>query len=192
LTDGQSFYKVQKRREIALSCQSLLFEHGIRALTVAQIAQTAGVGKGTIYEYFDKKEDIVFEIMQIFIEAHQKQLNEIASGTLPCKEKLFRMLSLLFQDESSRKLLYIYREFLAISLMDGDEAMLRFSQESRESFSRLLQKILEAEGQGHIRAETLITFVSGLVVDSRLPQCDIPREIHALLDILILTDHQGE
>ena len=48
--------KEQKRREIALSCSNLIHEIGIRKLTVAQVAITAGIGKGTIYEYFENKE----------------------------------------------------------------------------------------------------------------------------------------
>ncbi len=55
--------KEEKRRNIALACRELLLKHGINSLTIAQIAKTAGVGKGTMYEYFENKEDIVFEII---------------------------------------------------------------------------------------------------------------------------------
>ena len=54
--------KEQKRREIALSCSNLIHEIGIRKLTVAQVAKTAGIGKGTIYEYFENKDDIVLKL----------------------------------------------------------------------------------------------------------------------------------
>ena len=41
--------KEKKRSDIASACKDLLLEHGISNLTISQIAQTAGVGKGTIY-----------------------------------------------------------------------------------------------------------------------------------------------
>ena len=42
----------QKRKDIALACKELFFQNGISNLTISKIATTAGVGKGTIYDYF--------------------------------------------------------------------------------------------------------------------------------------------
>lgn len=47
--------KDKKRRDIAIACTELLLEKGLKNLTVAEIAKTAGIGKGTVYEYFSKK-----------------------------------------------------------------------------------------------------------------------------------------
>ena len=58
-------------------------------LTVAQVAQVAGIGKGTIYEYFENKDDIVFEIMNIHIEENQKQFLEVIQTIKSTKEKIF-------------------------------------------------------------------------------------------------------
>ena len=60
--------KEQRRKDIALACLDLIHEVGIKKLTVAQVAQTAGIGKGTIYEYFENKDDIVFEIINMHID----------------------------------------------------------------------------------------------------------------------------
>ncbi len=40
--------KLQKRKDIALACKEIFFQHGIKDLTISHIAKTAGVGKGTI------------------------------------------------------------------------------------------------------------------------------------------------
>jgi AcrR family transcriptional regulator len=45
--------KFKKRREIALSCKKLLLNKGIKKVTVAEIAKTAKVAKGSIYDYFE-------------------------------------------------------------------------------------------------------------------------------------------
>jgi len=81
--------KEEKRSNIACSCKEILLEHGIKNLTISQIAKTAGVGKGTIYEYFENKEDIVFEIITMFIVAHEKKLQEITDQNISTKDKLF-------------------------------------------------------------------------------------------------------
>jgi len=184
--------KEEKRRNIALSCRELLLKHGINSLTIAQIAKTAGVGKGTMYEYFDNKEDIVFEIIATFIEEHEKKLLALVSQSIPTKEKLFHFYYLIFEDEISRQHLSIYQEFLAISLTNGTEEMERFSERCKMRFMMILDQILEegiksgdVERQMPFSSSSLLLFMTGLVVDSRLATCDAKREINIFLDILL-------
>ena len=184
--------KEEKRRNIALSCRELLLEHGINSLTISQIAKTAGVGKGTIYEYFENKEDIVFEIITTFIAEHEKRLLALVTERSTTKEKLFHFFYLLFEDELARKQLKVYKEFLAISLMSEPEEMLIFSEQCQDKFTLILNQILEAgrisgelEKNSQIFASSLMLFATGLVVDSRLSSCDIEKEIKLFLDMLL-------
>jgi len=55
--------------------------HGISAVTVDQIAEASDIGKGTIYNYFETKEDIVIAFMVDIERQVQAHLNEfVASG----------------------------------------------------------------------------------------------------------------
>lgn len=190
--------KEEKRRNIALSCRELLLEHGINKLTISQIAKTAGIGKGTIYEYFDNKEDIVFEIITTFIAEHEKKLLALLDVTSTTKEKLFHFFYLLFEDESNRKHLMIYKEFLAISLVNETEKMLVFSEQCRDKFIIILNQILE-EGRKSgevdkgilISASSLVLFTTGLVVDSRLSNFSVKKEIDMFLDMLLPNKKKG-
>ncbi len=40
--------KIQKKQDIALSCKALFLEKGLKNLTIAEVAKTAGVGKGDL------------------------------------------------------------------------------------------------------------------------------------------------
>lgn len=183
--------KEEKRRNIALACRELLLEHGIDNLTISQMAKRAGVGKGTIYEYFENKEDIVFEIITTFVVEYEKRLEEISRESMPVKEKLFRFFNLLFENETAKKHLILYKEFLAISLMRESEEMLAFSEACREKFIIVLTRIIE-EGQerGELRdtlpvsASSLLLFGTGLVVDSRLKTVDVEKEITLFLELV--------
>jgi len=184
--------KEEKRRNIALSCRELLLEYGINSLTISQIAKTAGVGKGTIYEYFENKEDIVFEIIRTFIAEHEKKLLELVDASITTKEKLFHFFHLLFENEMARRQLKVYKEFLAISLTNEPQEMLTFSEQCREKFHMILDRILEAgRRSGEISKErsisesSLMLFATGLVVDSRMKSCDITYEINMFLEILL-------
>jgi AcrR family transcriptional regulator len=55
--------KATMRAQIIAAAIRLFSEHGIEAVTVDQIATAADVGKGTIYNYFQIKEDILVAFM---------------------------------------------------------------------------------------------------------------------------------
>jgi len=187
--------KEEKRRNIALSCRELLLEYGIDELTISQIAETAGVGKGTIYEYFENKEDIVFEIITTFTDEHQKRLVSISQSEMSVRDKLFHFLYLLFENETARKHLMIYKEFLAISLMHETKEMLSFSATCREQFITIVNDILRSGKPDEfiqVSASTFVLFATGLVVDSRMSTCNVKKEIHIFLDALFKNNTGGK
>ncbi len=183
--------KEEKRSNIACSCKEILLEHGIKNLTISQIAKTAGVGKGTIYEYFENKEDIVFEIITMFITEHEKKLFEITDQNISTKDKLFHFFYLMHEDENSNKQLNIYREFLAISMTNGTQEMVDFNIKCRGKFTDILGQIIK-EGimKGEIRTEAqelvsaLLSFKLGLVVEMHTAALDAKDEITRFLDAL--------
>ncbi len=183
--------KEEKRKNIALSCKSLLLEHGINNLTISQIAKTAGIGKGTVYEYFQNKEDIVFEIITLFITEHEQDFYERMKQTTSIKEKIYHFLNLLYANEETKKHLSLYQEFIAISLMDGTTEMQQFSQNCQKKFTGILEKIIEeaiANCEILPSARNLVPalhfFSKGLVVDVHMLQLDPQVEINRFIDTL--------
>jgi len=183
--------KEEKRSNIACSCKEILLEYGIKNLTISQIAKTAGVGKGTIYEYFKNKEDIVFLFISIFIVLHEKKLQEITDQNISTKDKLFHFFYLMHEDENSNKQLNIYREFLAISMTSGTQEMVDFNIKCRGKFTDILGQIVkEGVMKGEIRTESqdmvsaLLTFKLGLVVETHTAALDPKYEITHFLDTL--------
>jgi len=183
--------KEQKRRSIALACRELLLEHGIRHLTVSQIAQTAGIGKGTIYEYFTNKDDIVFEIIASFIEGHEQRLKEIAKMQIPTKEKIRSFYFLFFDDSRSQRELRTYREFLATAMTEPTEEMVAFSQACNQRFAAISQQIMrDAIERGELKPEALLLtqhlaiYHTGLIVEATRSNLDAKERISHFLDTL--------
>jgi AcrR family transcriptional regulator len=52
--------KQQTREEIASAAMKLFSERGFDAVTVAEVAEAAGVSEKTVFNYFQAKEDLVF------------------------------------------------------------------------------------------------------------------------------------
>ena len=183
--------KEEKRRAIALACSDLLLEKGIGDLTISELARAAGVGKGTIYEYFENKEDIVFEIIGTFMVEFEETLMGILKEAAGSREKIYHFLSMLFVDEKYRKHLHNYQEYLAISLTNGTEQMTAFSIGCKRKFMSILDQIIdEGIASGEIREESrelvpaLLLFEKGLVVDTGATDADAEMEIERFLDVL--------
>lgn len=71
----------QKRNHILKKAMELFSRQGIHKTKVSEIAEAAGVGKGTLYEYFKSKDDIFWSgaasRMQEFDEAFTKRVQTI-------------------------------------------------------------------------------------------------------------------
>ncbi|MFI6596503.1 TetR/AcrR family transcriptional regulator [Nonomuraea sp. NPDC050536] len=52
-------HRSRKAARILDSARELVLDHGVRKVTVSEIAQCAGVGKGTVYLYWSAKEDLI-------------------------------------------------------------------------------------------------------------------------------------
>jgi len=61
--DRRERKKLEIRARILTTAIKLFSQRGLEAITVEEIAETADIGKGTIYNYFATKEDIVVAFM---------------------------------------------------------------------------------------------------------------------------------
>lgn len=56
--------KEEKRTEIINAAIKVVCEAGIEGAKIEEIAKVAGIGKGTVYEYFDSKNDLFQEMIR--------------------------------------------------------------------------------------------------------------------------------
>ncbi len=157
--------KEQKRREIAISCRDLVFEVGIRKLTVAQAAKTAGIGKGTIYEYFENKDDIVFEIINISIEEYHAEFLQTIQNVETTKEKIFHFFKFVLDDsDENMKHFNGYKEYLSVVLGEENQEMKKYNDTCHIFFKEQLKNIIE---EGIAKNELIpqaMNFIDGLLV----------------------------
>ena len=60
--------KQQKRARIIRAAAQVFADKGFAGTVMADIALEAGIGKGTLYEYFDSKEDLFFAVFEWFAQ----------------------------------------------------------------------------------------------------------------------------
>ncbi len=184
--------KTQRRNEIAQLSKDLLLDRGIAKITVSEVAAHVGIGKGTIYQYFKSKEDIVFAIIDAFI---QDELATMRSRMYQCesiKEKLYIYYDFLLNinEPERQKQFNGYLEYLSIAISSNDEAMAQFNKECRRQFKGLLESVIdEAIQKGQIIPESR-ELVMGLyavekgfaVLGGTETDLDISHEIKGFID----------
>jgi AcrR family transcriptional regulator len=143
--------KVQKKRDIALSCKKLFVDKSIKDLTISEVAKTAGVGKGTIYEYFKNKEEIVFEIVNVLMQEHNIKKEKQIKEATTTKEKI-KIFFYIFYDKEESDLRKIYKEFVSISLVNPNPQMMEFQSNCSERYLQWFNEII----QGGIDKKELI------------------------------------
>lgn len=169
--------KVQKKKDIAFSCKTLFIEKGFSNVTIAEVAKTAGVGKGTIYEYFNNKEEIVLEIARSLMQKNDEKLHYELSK-LECTKDKIKKFSEFFYDEGDAELREYYKNFVSLHLVNPNLDMLTFQKEANNHYFQQFSKIIE-EGieKGELISESkdliygiYVTgkgmFINGIMVDS--------------------------
>jgi len=135
--------KVQKKHDIALSCKQLVIDNGIKNLTISKIAKTAGVGKGTLYDYFKNKEDLVFEIVNILLQEHNLNLEKEIADAVSTKDKI-KAFAHFFYDEKEHELRELYKEFISIALSSPDAEMTEFHSQCSLRYHSWFEEIIQA------------------------------------------------
>ena len=184
--------KIQKKKDIALACKELFVNNNMNDLTIAQVAKTAGVGKGTIYEYFKNKEDIVFEIVNILLQEHNKQKQKKIQALQSSKEKI-KIFFYVFYDEENAQLRKLYKEFVSISLMNYSEEMMAFQTKCATTYFTWFEEIIQ-EGidngelvpQAKKLARGLFVIGEGLFISSEITTTiqDLKKEFDTFFDTL--------
>lgn len=82
------------REAILDAATRLLIRYGYKKMTMDDLAQEAGIGKGTIYLYFRSKEEVALRCADRLTKRVQEDLREAARCSTAPSERIRRMLML--------------------------------------------------------------------------------------------------
>lgn len=135
-----------RTQEILAAARKLLEQRGLEAMTMDEIATTAGVAKGTLYLYFESKDNLIQAMITQVGENLIRDLESSLQAPGTPAEKLVRMVSVLLEYLNRERLLFpIYARELLRGKRDSREGFWRHHQETEERFLNLLTSLF-AEG----------------------------------------------
>ena len=125
----------ETRARLVQAATELVLAHGWRATTVAQIAERAGVAKGTFFVHFPTKEAVVLALMQLQIATAMRARDDAeAAGKTPVERLRVATMSLGAQVDRH---LELSRAVLVASLESRD-----VGAGGGEVFGQLLAKMI--------------------------------------------------
>lgn len=80
------------KREIIDAVIKIINQQGVRGLTMSKVASRVGIAKGTLYLYFDNKEDLIESAIQISLEPLVMAQEELIESDLSPDKKLERIV----------------------------------------------------------------------------------------------------
>lgn len=139
--------KDKRKSEIMNIASDLFYSKGIADTTISEITYLAKIGKGTFYEYFRNKDDVINEyIKQYFQIAHMEILEKIDEYKTNEEKILFIIKYLYMSKASDKKFTYILIEFLRLTFnkkKEESEELHHFNEQNIELISQYIQKGIE-------------------------------------------------
>ncbi len=132
--------KKSRKEEIMKAAAVLFSQKSYHDVTVDQIAEQVGVAKGTIYLYFESKENLYLGILEHTHETIESILVKEIEKNDPAPQKLKKVLTLIFQ--------FYFQNRDVLRILTRDETRLirehfDFTERWRHRRIKLYRKILE-------------------------------------------------
>ena len=135
--------KLKKRKVILEAATKIFAQNGYSDSKMSDIADEAGVSKGTMYNYFNSKEALFSELFYKEV-SHSASLDEIAEMDIPGKEKMLLFVNDWFDRYDERKYFGILvLEFLLAALHQGGGEFMDFFKEFEANRIKALAKICD-------------------------------------------------
>ncbi len=172
----------QLRRELIMTAAQKLFEQkGFEQTTVDEIAAEAELGKGTIYSYFQSKDEIYIAILEKGLDILRDRVRRIESEQLSAIDTLYALYDTFIQFHRERKGLVAtiflqVDEAIFIHLGDMVRGLKNKSSEWVEMLSRVLQRGI-AGGEFvafdvERMAKTIVGMILGIIIQYEIGRLD--------------------
>jgi AcrR family transcriptional regulator len=158
------------REAILDATDRFLARYGYKKMTIDDLAQEVGIGKGSIYLHFTSKEEIVLSHIDRIIERLKEELKRIAAQDISPEERLQKMLvtRVLFRFDSVQHYTQSLNDLLAAVRPKLLSRRKHYFAEEAEIFASVIEEGNEADVfESESPIETAKTFL--LATNSLLP-----------------------
>jgi AcrR family transcriptional regulator len=144
--DGFQRRREQKKQAILLAALTLFMKNGIQKVSIAEIAKEAGVSQVTIYNYFESKHQLTYDVFVYYIETASSQFEELVHSDLPFPDKI-RMIMFSKKEAAQQIHEEFYQYLMKQYSTEGNVFENLYEEKVVPYFSQLIQ---EGKDQGYV------------------------------------------
>jgi TetR/AcrR family fatty acid metabolism transcriptional regulator len=192
-TESEAFRGTSKRERILRAAVDVFAEHGYFNAKVAQIAKSAGVADGTIYLYFDGKEDLLITIFREHTRNYLHALELRLANVNRAEERLRIAVQHHLETLGRDRALAVVSQ---VELRHSLKFMSLFSQEEVADYLVVIRKIVEhGQQEGAFRrnihpqlvAKAIFGVLDEMVTSWMLSEkdYDLPAQAEQVADLLL-------
>lgn len=156
---------VQRRREqIIEAAVELFISKGFHKTTTREISQASGFSIGTLYEYIESKEDVLYLVCEDIHQKIEKRLQEVIVEDSNTIDMLRSAISGFFRvmDEMQDRVLLIYQEIKSLP-KEQMRYVLQKEQEITGYFEKILRRGME-DGSLKIDEKSIFLMAHNIVI----------------------------
>lgn len=172
---------MDRKREIINATLELAAEHGLRAVSIQQIADKVGIRKASVYNHFKSREEIV-DAMYSYLREQSKLSIGAASMNLELlmkdrnlKEILMSVVSLYKKMSTSPDMLLFYKIIMSERTLDRSAADIMVTEtEKMIQATTILFYALQAKGYVDMKNIEMAAFSFAMGIHSIIDyECDL-------------------
>lgn len=188
---GRMGPKVSSKGKILDAALEVFSEKGFHPATVDEIAERAGVGKGTLYRYFANKETLFNELVRLRLEELEKSAKAVLDGQDDVLTMIAKYLHTYFDFFDRNQ--HLYRLIVQEHLDVGEQVQDLYVKKIMRRIPLLKRKIYGASQQGVLKDIDFQTvfygvmgFVHGVIQKWLVSDCSYPLvdEVPAVMEVL--------
>ncbi|WP_163340206.1 TetR/AcrR family transcriptional regulator [Desulfopila sp. IMCC35008] len=152
--------KKRKTKKAILSAAVELFgKYGFEKTSIAQLARTAGVGKGTVYSYFKTKQDI----LQAFCDDELEFIHERLTSESDTSKNILDQMVTIFLAEFT----YVTRNpefgriYMQESVFPRKQLLTSHNESENRYFEMIFPVIKNAQDRGELREDLELLHICG-------------------------------
>lgn len=158
---GRTVVQKDTRDRILEAALDVFSEKGFHHATMDEIAERAGVGKGTVYRYFSSKDNLFAQLVQARLQELEREAEEILDSDDDVLSMIEKYLGIYFAffDRNQR----LYRVMVQEHPELDDRLQDLYVEEIMRRIPRLKRKIYEARHRGVLKDVNFHTVFYGVM-----------------------------
>ena len=151
--------KQETRKAIMQAAMALFTEKGFAQTSIEELAKAAGIGKGTIYGYFQTKSDILYAFCEDEVERLHQELTANADQEVPILRQMVRIYMTEFKYITENR---EFGSFFMQQMAFPRDVDLQRHLEIDGNYFKLLFPLLEkAQERGELRKDLDLRYTTG-------------------------------